>query len=718
MHSSSLSRAPARLAVDARPIGADPRERRLLGILVASAAAIAGLVLTLSTLSSPPSAAVLGEFSLLLATVVSGAILVPLSLRRGAWVGTRLTAGGLAAAAAFQAGGWLLRSLESRPPAGDVLAGTMTLLLVVFLAVLGLDFVEHVRGERAELLSDIALISILTGAAVFLLLRVGGGGGRGTGGSALTAAIAAGAILVVVGWGVLLLWCPTPVHLGLVACATLLGSSAIVLDIARQMGWPADSLMGPAMVAGISLLGLAALLVVEPRLNAGGPRPVRAVQWVRPTLLALSLCGAGVMVVVSLTSREIHLNVPQSFALAAVVFGAVSVRTIMNQVAMVRAAKELEGALDEREAAIASLRSAAQVVETAAARHRLLLDAAVDGIVELDPSGTIMRANGAFCAMVRLPLKEVIGHRWADMVKRVGRARESLASLPETGEAVLVTDAGTTYLEARSSTLPTTPPGKLLMIRDVTASKTAEQTIRTLLQFLQDRDEDRTRLLQRTNAAIEAERNRIARDLHDGPIQGISATSLSLEAVKLMMESGDLAEALETLRKICGELGEEAVNLRRIMSDLRPPVLEERGLIPAVRELCDRWQRELEVPVSVKADPHSEVPDDVETLAYRVVQEALSNVGKHAAAGRVMVRIEAGSGTLRVEVRDDGRGFDPENAREFLRMGKVGLASMRERAELAGGTLTIKSSPGAGTVVLAMLPFETLGAAPRAAHAV
>jgi signal transduction histidine kinase len=105
------------------------------------------------------------------------------------------------------------------------------------------------------------------------------------------------------------------------------------------------------------------------------------------------------------------------------------------------------------------------------------------------------------------------------------------------------------------------------------------------------------------------------------------------------------------------------------------------------------------------------VPSDVETLAYRVVQEALSNVKKHAGATHVTVRIEGGPGSLRVEVRDNGSGFDPEAAREFLRAGKVGLASMRERAELAGGTLTLKSASGEGTSVMATLPFEVLAAA-------
>jgi signal transduction histidine kinase len=329
-------------------------------------------------------------------------------------------------------------------------------------------------------------------------------------------------------------------------------------------------------------------------------------------------------------------------------------------------------------------------------------------VVELDAKGKIVRANGAFCSMVHLPMESVVGRKWSDMVKRSGRATESLAALPETGEAVVMTESGTSYLEARSSTIATVPPGRLLMIRDVTASKTAEQTIRTLFQFLQDRDEDRTRLLQRTNSAIEAERNRIARDLHDGPIQGVSATTLSLEAVRLMMGSGDGERALDLLRKVSEELSEEAMNLRRIMSDLRPPVLEQRGLIPAVRELCDRWQDELGIEVGVIAGAQTEMPSDVETLAYRVVQEALSNVKKHASATKVSVRLEASSGTLRVEVRDDGVGFDPEEAREFLKSGRVGLASMRERAELAGGTLTVKSSRGEGTTIMATLPFDVL----------
>jgi hypothetical protein len=91
-----------------------------------------------------------------------------------------------------------------------------------------------------------------------------------------------------------------------------------------------------------------------------------------------------------------------------------------------------------------------------------------------------------------------------------------------------------------------------------------------------------------------------------------------------------------------------------------------------------------------------------------VVQEALSNVSKHSGATRVTVRVEVTTGTLEVTVSDNGWGFDPTAAREFLRAGKVGLASMRERTELAGGSLSIRSTPGSGTVVMASIPFDVL----------
>jgi signal transduction histidine kinase len=311
--------------------------------------------------------------------------------------------------------------------------------------------------------------------------------------------------------------------------------------------------------------------------------------------------------------------------------------------------------------------------------------------------------------MIELPQSLVENQPWTALAASI-EADDSFATLPSTGQGTLRREGHAIYLESRLSEIPGDPPRRLLLVRDVTAARVADQTIRSLFKFLQDRDEDRTRIMRRTNAAIESERNRIARDLHDGPVQGVSAASLSLEAVLLMLKAGDLAEGTEVLSKVRRELSEEADNLRRLMSGLRPPLLEERGLIPALRQTLAKYERDNEVKTEFVANAMSDVPQDLETLSYRIVQEALSNSTKHAKADRVTVMVEALGGQLRIEVADDGVGFDAGQAREFLKMGRVGLASMRERVELANGTFMVHSTPGKGTTVLATLPLEAVPA--------
>jgi hypothetical protein len=194
-------------------------------------------------------------------------------------------------------------------------------------------------------------------------------------------------------------------------------------------------------------------------------------------------------------------------------------------------------------------------------------------------------------------------------------------------------------------------------------------------------------------------------------VQGVSAASLSLEAVLLMLKAGEIDAGLGILSKVRSELSEEADNLRRLMSGLRPPLLEERGLIPALRETVDRFGRDNLVHTEFSGRASGEIPQDLETLAYRVVQEALSNSAKHAHPVSVTVAVETTGGQLRVEIVDDGEGFDAGKAREYLQSGRVGLASMRERVELANGTFMVHSAPGRGTTVVASLP---MGAVPAA----
>jgi signal transduction histidine kinase len=151
------------------------------------------------------------------------------------------------------------------------------------------------------------------------------------------------------------------------------------------------------------------------------------------------------------------------------------------------------------------------------------------------------------------------------------------------------------------------------------------------------------------------------------------------------------------------------------MAGLRPPLLEERGLIPALRETLLRFGHDHDVQTEFSSGRIGDIPTDLETLAFRVVQEALSNAGKHARPSLVSVHVETAGSQLRVEVSDDGGGFDAGRAREYLHMGRVGLASMRERVELANGTFVVHSTPGRGTTIIATMPLAQVSPAPELA---
>ena len=681
-------------------------------LVVAIGGALVLVVLTLEAVGPLIPARSSGGLVLVIAAAAASLSLWSVARKQNAWTGTRWAAGVTAGVALVRAAGLAMTEGPGGPREVDWASASMMLMLIAFLGTFVIDFIDHAREDRMALVSDVALVAIVTGCVAFLVLHVPVGAGTSPGEVGIALGLVGTGVVVVSGWAVLSLWCPSAVHFSLGACGVLAAVAAVSLQRARFLGLSsAETLAGQESAAAAALLALAAVLVVEPRLNPGARRSPRLAWWIRPALLTVCLGMVCAMVVVAAIYRDSTILGGGRLVLISVIFTAIAARSLANQYELARTAKIVEKTLQERSAAVESLSAATEILRDSDARHRLLLSAAVDGIVELDADGIIVRVNDAFCAMVNLSPEEAVGRGWEQMAALAG-GNPSLATLPETGEATVVTDRGTAHLEARKSVVPTTPPGTLLLIRDVTASKVSEQTIRSLFQFLQNRDEDRTRLLTRTNTAIENERNRIARDLHDGPVQGISAAALSLEAARLMVEKGDGNRAAKMLQSISSELSQEALNLRRVMSDLRPPVLEERGLIPAVYELSARLQREFGIPVNVQAQSDSEVPEEIETIAYRVLQEALSNVGKHAQATRVDVRIEATAGTLRVTVEDNGRGFDPESAREFLRRGKVGLASMRERAELIGGTFTVRSTRGGGTVVTASLPFEMLPGLP------
>lgn len=590
--------------------------------------------------------------------------------------------------------------------------GALLLVAVLLLVPVVKEFRAHVpREDRREIAADIVLIGIALGTMLYLLLRSGGGAPV----SAPAAEFAAIVASTVSAYGALALWVPTVPHVGMFAAILALSAALLIFGDA----WVRDSFQQGVpeieIPLAMAVLLMAVLITGVPRRADDRPRrPARYGRALVTTLSVTTACGA--LVLVAAFEIDARLGALQASALIGVLAIGIVVRIVVNQVRGAHAQRAVHDALDQKEVALretdralARLQRANETLRESEERLRAVFEAAVDGIVEIDERDVIIHANGAFCRMIELPHSLVDGQPWSALSASI-KADESFSSLPVTGQGTLRREGNPVYLEARTSEVPGDPPRRLLLVRDVTAARVADQTIRSLFKFLQDRDEDRTRIMRRTNAAIESERNRIARDLHDGPVQGVSAASLSLEAVLLMLKAGEAEEGVEVLAKVRRELSEEADNLRRLMSGLRPPLLEERGLIPALRETVDKYGVDNGVKSEFVGRAVVEIPQDLETLAYRIVQEALSNSTKHAQAERVSVSVEAVGGQLRIEIADDGVGFDAAKAREYLQMGRVGLASMRERVELANGTFMVHSTPGKGTTVLATLPLDAVPA--------
>jgi signal transduction histidine kinase len=202
--------------------------------------------------------------------------------------------------------------------------------------------------------------------------------------------------------------------------------------------------------------------------------------------------------------------------------------------------------------------------------------------------------------------------------------------------------------------------------------------------------------------AAEAERRRWARELHDETLQGLGGLRVILSSALRRIEQDDVAELL---REAVGQIEREIENLRAIITELRPAALDELGLVPAIEALVGRVSTveglEIQCDVSVpRADRR--VGSELETTIYRIVQEALTNVAKHARAEHARVLVQGVDGRIHVEISDDGGGFDPAATTNGF-----GLAGMRERVQLSGGQLSVTPGP-AGTTVRAELPLSAL----------
>jgi hypothetical protein len=342
------------------------------------------------------------------------------------------------------------------------------------------------------------------------------------------------------------------------------------------------------------------------------------------------------------------------------------------------------------------------------ARLRAILDSAMDGIVTVDAAQHIVLFNAAAETMFGCPREHAIGaplawfipERFRDThaahIRQFGEAGTTsrrmgglrvVTGQRRNGEEFPI-DASISQLSEDGHKFYT------VILRDVTERVRAEQALLKSKEELQ-------LLALAAHQTREQEQSRIARELHDELGQSLTALKMLVASVRETVAQDDGASA-EKLDKMGAVLDRTVAATRRIAADLRPLMLDDLGLIPAIEWLAEDFTQRNEIPCALAFDdPELKVTGVHATAIFRIVQEALTNVARHAKAGRVELRIAHEHSHVRIRIRDDGVGFATDAPRA---PNSRGLLGMRERAYLLGGTIGVESSPGRGTIIEVRLP--------------
>jgi PAS domain S-box-containing protein len=360
-----------------------------------------------------------------------------------------------------------------------------------------------------------------------------------------------------------------------------------------------------------------------------------------------------------------------------------------------QAAIDLLGAMADQAAIALSNARLYEALQRSEGRYRYLLTNAPDIVFSVDLEGRMTFLSDAVESITGWTAAELLGRSWRDVVDVEGSA-----GLRDAFEAMRVPPfpAASQRFHLRhrdGSRVPADMRGVAIAIDGAFAG--AHGIVRDLRAQVRMEDD-----LQRQagELATAGERARLARELHDSVTQALFSMTLTTRSIELLMER-DVAGA----RRMLGELRDlerdALAEMRALIFELRPGHLEELGLEQALRTHASAVQARTGLPIGVDCAPVDRAPLAVEDALYRIAQEAIHNVVKHAAAGAVEVHLDQGVDGLRLRVADDGAGFDPG----AIPAGHLGLASMRTRAEGVGGRLHVESRPGAGTRVEVTVPL-------------
>ncbi|OLC31697.1 MAG: hypothetical protein AUH31_02130 [Armatimonadetes bacterium 13_1_40CM_64_14] len=390
------------------------------------------------------------------------------------------------------------------------------------------------------------------------------------------------------------------------------------------------------------------------------------------------------------------LGVLELAAVHHIALGQVAMAANGNMAQMIATASQFEAeALSPFEMTHRGYREANAALEISEKRYRLLFENANDIVFTTDLDGVFTSINRAGEELTGYRRDEAAGINFVSIVAPdfFGVVREMLR-LKRAGEVdrtqyeveIIARDGRRIPLEVHTSLLyhDEQPAGVHGIARDITERKQAEQALIKL------------------NERLEDEARRIAHALHDEAGQLLSSVHLALEEFARELPSPGRVR-LAAVKELLDQVEEE---LRRLSHELRPTVLDDLGLVPALEFLAGRVGKRNGVAIAVQGEIDERLPAPVETALYRSVQEALTNVVRHAQAAHVQVTLRRVDRTVQCTIQDDGVGFDTRAVQARRGDRGLGLIGIRERAGALGGTLMIRSVPGQGTTILIEIPQE------------
>ena len=355
---------------------------------------------------------------------------------------------------------------------------------------------------------------------------------------------------------------------------------------------------------------------------------------------------------------------------------------------------------------ITERKQAEEAVKHSERRYRDLFDSASEAIFIRDLKGRILEVNQAASdltgytvdELATMNIRQYLTPASFDIAMEMQRRQIEGATTGQRFELEIIRKDGVKAIIEVAIRLITgsgngQPTGVQAIARDVTE----ERKMRDSMHFY----------LQKILVAQEEERKRIARDLHDDTSQSLLLLTHQLDAIASDPKNKLAEPVREKLNQVYNLAVDTLGSLRRYAQELRPAILDDMGLVAALEWMADKLITEDGIDADVQLDmQRQDLPHEVQLVLFRIGQEALGNVKRHAEASKVVIRLESGAGEIKMTIVDNGKGLAQTQVNDLSSAGKLGIMGMRERAQLLGGTLNIESELGKGTAVIVMIPLE------------